>query len=168
MLRDRLAIAEARIRFARTYASQFLDDLDEQDWFWSPPGFVTHIGWQVAHMAAAQYGLCLYRVRGRTEADEAVIPQEFWDRFKVGSVPQPGADNNPSIATIRTIFGNVHAQVLTELSSKTDDELTVPLSEPHPVFNSPLEAVEYAPMHEMIHVGQIALLRRQMGKPARR
>lgn len=168
MTRDRLAIAEERIRFARTYVRQFIDDLDEADWFWTPPGFVTHIGWQVAHIAASQYGLCLFRLRGRTEADEALIPQAFWDNFKVGSKPVAGAEKNPSIGTIFSVFDNVYAQVLTELAGKTDDEVNVPLSQPHPAFSTVLGAIEYSPMHEMIHVGQITMLRRLMGKPPKR
>jgi hypothetical protein len=168
MLRDRLKIAEERIRFARTYAKQFLDDLNEADWFWTPPGFVTHIAWQVAHIAASQYGLCLFRLRGRTEADETLIPQDFWDNFKVGSVPTAGAENNPPIATILGVFDNVYAEVLTELAAKNDDEVDVPLEKPHPAFTTVLGAIEYSPMHEMIHVGQITLLRRQMGKPSKR
>lgn len=168
MSRTRLSTAEQRIRFARTYLRQFIDDLDEADWFWTPPGFVTHIGWQVAHLAASQYGLCLFRLRGRTEADEMLIPQEFWDNFKVGSKPVVGAENNPSVATILKVFDGVYAQVLTELDAKTDGEVDVPLSQPHPAFSTVIGAIEYCPMHEMIHVGQIAMLRRLMGKPPKR
>jgi hypothetical protein len=168
MTRTRLAIVEERIRFARTYLRQFIDDLDEADWFWTPPGFVTHVGWQVAHIAASQYGLCLFRLRGRTEADEALIPQTFWDNFKVSSQPVPLAENNPPIATILKIFDGVYAQVLTELAAKTDDEVDVPLSQPHPAFSTALGAIEYSPLHEMVHVGQITMLRRLMGKPPKR
>lgn len=168
MTRDRLFVAEERIRFARTYLRQFIDDLNKADWFWTPPEFTTHIAWQVAHLAASQYGLCLFRLRGRTEADEALIPQAFWDNFKVGSKPVAGAENNPPIETILSVFDNVYAQVLTELATKTDDEVNVPLSQPHPAFSTVIGAIEYSPMHEMIHVGQITLLRRLMGKSSKR
>jgi len=49
-------------------------------------------------------------------------------------------------------------------SGRSDAELDVPVEQPHPVFTTKLEAVEYAPQHELIHAGQIALLRRLMGK----
>lgn len=168
MLRDRLQSAEERIRFARQYTTQFLDDLNDEDWWWTPPGFTTHIAWQVAHVAASQYALCLFRLRGRTESDESLIPQAFWDNFKIGSTPVAGAENNPSIATIRAVFDNVQAQVLTELAARTDDEVNVPLPQPHPAFSTVLGAIEYSPMHELVHVGQITLLRRLMGKPFKR
>ncbi len=168
MSRDRLQAAAERIKFARMYTSQFLDDLNEADWFWTPPGFVTHIGWQVAHIAASQYGLCLFRLRGRIAADETLIPQTFWDSFKIGSTPVAGAENNPSVATIKSIFDNMQAQVLSELADKTDAEVDVPLEKPHPAFKTVLGGIEYSPLHELVHVGQITLLRRLMGKPSKR
>jgi hypothetical protein len=51
------------------------------------------------------------------------------------------------------------------LAARTDDELDVPVEQPHPVFKTKLEAIEYNPPHELVHAGQIALLRRMMGKP---
>ena len=168
MSRARLEKAEERILFARKYTHQFLDDLSDDEWFWTPPGFVTHIAWQVAHIAASQYGLCLFRLRGRTAEDEQLIPQDFWDNFKIGSTPVAGAENNPPLATIKGVFDNMQAQVLSELADKTDAEVDIPLEKPHPAFSTVLGGIEYSPMHELIHVGQITLLRRQMGKPSKR
>jgi hypothetical protein len=168
MSRIRLQAAAERIQFVRRYTSQFLDDLTDAEWFWTPPGFVTHIAWQVAHIAASQYGLCLFRMRGRTDEDEQLIPQNFWDNFKIGSIPVAGAENNPSVATVRAVFDGVQAQVLAELADKTDEQLDVPLEKPHPAFTTVLGGIEYSPMHELIHVGQITLLRRMMGKPSKR
>jgi hypothetical protein len=168
MSRVRLDAVAERIKFARMYTSQFLDDLSEAEWFWTPPGFVTHVGWQVAHIAASQYGLCLFRLRGRTVEDEALIPQTFWDNFKIGSTPVAGTENNPSVATIKGVFDNMQAQVLRELAERTDEQVDVPLEKPHPAFSTMLGGIEYSPMHELIHVGQITLLRRLMGKPSKR
>jgi hypothetical protein len=168
MYRARLDAAAERIQFARKYTSQFLGDLTDGDWFWTPPGFVTHIAWQVAHIASSQYGLCLFRLRGRLPADEQLIPQDFWDKFKIGSTPVAGAENNPPLAMIRQVFDNMQAQVLSELAAKTDEEVDVPLEKLHPAFTTVLGGIEYSPLHELIHVGQITLLRRQMGKPSLR
>ncbi len=168
MSRDRLQAATDRIQFARRYTKQFLDDLNEEDWFWTPPGFVTHVAWQVAHIASSQYGLCLFRLRGRTAEDETLIPQEFWDNFKIGSIPVAGAENNPPVATIWGVFDGMQEQVLSELADKSDQEVDIPLEKPHPAFSTVLGGIEYSPMHELIHVGQITLLRRLMGKPSKR
>jgi uncharacterized damage-inducible protein DinB len=116
-------------------------------------------------MAVSQYNLCLRRVRGRTKADETLIPDNFIEHFQLGSKPVAGAENYPPVEEIKKVFDAVHAQVLAELAKLTDEELDVPVEQPHPVFKTKLGAVEYSPSHELIHNGQIGLLRRLMGKP---
>jgi hypothetical protein len=63
------------------------------------------------------------------------------------------------------VFGAVHQQALTELGQWTDAELDVPVEQPHPVFKTKLGSVEWCSQHELVHAGQIAFLRRLMGKP---
>jgi hypothetical protein len=53
---------------------------------------------------------------------------------------------------------------LSELTGRSDAELDEALAEPHPRFKTKLAAIEYSPHHEAVHAGQIALLRRLMGK----
>ena len=168
MSHNRLQTAAERIQFSRAYTTQFISDLTDEEWFWTPPGFVTHIAWQVAHVASSQYSLCLLRVRGRQESDDAIIPQDFFENFRIGSTPQAGKENNPPLTEILKIFAGVQAQVLSELADKTDEELNVPLESPHPAFDTRLGAIEYSPQHELVHAGQIALLRRLMGKKFKR
>jgi hypothetical protein len=40
----------------------------------------------------------------------------------------------------------------------------VPLEQPRPLFKTKLGAIEWCAQHEFVHAGQIALLRRLMGK----
>ena len=165
MSRPRLQIAVERIERARRYTQQFLAGLTPDEWFWHPAEFTTHVAWQVGHLAVAQYNLCLRRVRGRAEADEAFMPEAFFARFKFGSQPAAGAENNPPLEEIPRVFDAVLRQSLAELAERTDAELDVPTDPPHAVFQTKLGGVEYAPLHEMAHAGQIAMLRRLMGKP---
>jgi hypothetical protein len=161
----RLATAIDRIKFARQYTKRFLAGLSDDEWFWCPSELSTHIAWQVGHVAVSQYNLCLRRVRGRTAEDESLIPDRFIDVFQFGSTPDPVMANNPPLAEIRQVFDAVEQQIVTELATRNDAELDTPVEPPHPVFKTKLEAVEYAPPHELVHAGQIALLRRMMGKP---
>jgi len=154
-----------RLKFSRLYTKRFLEGLSDDEWFWCPSELSTHIAWQVGHVAVSQYNLCLRRVRGRTAADEALISDRFIDVFKLGSTPDPSPANNPSLAEIRRVFDAVQERAIAELTMRNDAELNVPVEQPHPVFKTRLEAVEYAPQHELVHAGQIALLRRMMGKP---
>lgn len=161
----RLSRAIERLGFSRQFTSQFLVGLADDEWFWCPQGATTHIAWQVGHLAVAQYNLCLRRIRGRTPADESLISDQFIDWFKLGSQPQADRAANPPLAEIRRVFADVHQLGVHELSGRSDAELDVPVEQPHPVFKTKLGAIEWSAQHELIHAGQIALLRRLMGKP---
>lgn len=162
----RLESVIERIRRARLYTRQFLSELTPEEWFWSPSGYTTHIAWQVGHVAVAQYNLCLRRLRGRTPADETMISDAFIDAFKLGSQPVAGASNNLPLEEIQRVFDAVHEQVLAELPLVDNAELDTPVDPPHPAFKTKFGAIEYSSNHEFIHAGQIAMLRRLMGKPA--
>jgi len=150
------------------YTQQFLANLAPDEWFWSPSGYTTHIAWQAGHIAVAQYNLCLRRLRGRISADEEIITDAFVDAFKIGSQPLAGAANNLPLEEIQRVFAAVHAQVLAELPLVDNAELDTPIDPPHPAFKTKFGAIEFSPNHELVHAGQIAMLRRLMGKPALR
>ena len=164
MSRARLEAALARLDHARSRTLEFLTDLKPEEWFWSPREVTTHIAWQVGHIAVAQYNLCLRRIRGRTPADEAFMSEAFIEQFKFGTKPSADAASYPSLAEIRRVLDAVHRQSHAELANQTDEDLDVPVEVPHPAFKTKLDAVDYAPSHEYVHVGQIALLRRLMGR----
>lgn len=160
--------ALARLKHAHARIHDFTKDLTPDEWFWSPSEFTTHVAWQVGHLAVSDYNLCLRRVRGRTPADESLLSDAFNEHFKLGSQPVADAAKYPPVSEIVRVFDAVHAQSLKELGAMSDEELDVPVEQPHPVFKTKLGAIDYASSHDMVHNGQIGLLRRLMGKPALR
>ncbi len=157
-----------RMRRSRMYTQQFLRDLSQDDWFWSPSEYTTHIAWQVAHIAASQYSLCLRRVRGRTKEDESLISNQFIDAYKIGSTPLAGAANNLPLEEIQRVFDAVHQQALNELALFDIAELDSPVEQPHPAFKTKFGAIDYSSQHELVHAGQIAMLRRMTNKASLR
>jgi hypothetical protein len=160
----RLQAALDRVAQARGFVKMFLVELTEDEWFWCPPDVTTHIAWQVAHLSVAQYRLCLERIRGRSAADDAFMPMPYLERFMLGSRPVAGAENNPPLAEIMRVFETVYERSLAELAERSDAEMDVRLEQPRPMFKTKLSAVEWCAQHEFVHAGQIALLRRLMGK----
>ncbi|MFO1000454.1 MAG: DinB family protein [Planctomycetaceae bacterium] len=73
----RLSLVISQIRFAREYTLSLLNDLSPEDWFRQPAGGVSHLAWQMGHLAMAQYGLCLFRMRGRAEVDLELMSSSF-------------------------------------------------------------------------------------------
>jgi len=160
-----LSIAVKQIKFARTYMLGMIADIDDTLWFVQPSGVTTHIAWQVGHLAMAQYGLTMLRIRGKEPEDAEFISPDFFRLFQKGTQPQADPAAYPSPAEIREVLAAVHQHALGELEHYTDNELEVKLPEPHAVFDTKLGSIFFCSAHELIHIGQIGLLRRLLGKP---
>jgi len=158
-----LQAALAQIAFARKYTIKLLDQVDPKEWFRQPTEGVSHIAWQVGHLAMGQYRLALERVRGRQPGDERLISDSFLLQFGRDSVPDPDPSKNPSLEEIRHAFDAVHRQALHELFNLTEAELQEPPVKPHPLFTTKLGGLFWCGQHELIHAGQIGLLRRLLG-----
>lgn len=157
-------LARQQIEFARNYTLSLLGDIEAGDWFRQPSG-VTHLAWQIGHLSMAQYMLTLFRLRGKLPADEEIIPKAFLKRFVKGSRPEADPSRYPSPAEIRGTFDAVYAQLMRELPEYRDDQLQTTVVEPYAVYNNTLGSLLFCAAHEMLHAGQIGLLRRLLGKP---
>jgi hypothetical protein len=162
---SRLQIAIDQIRFARNYTIWLLDHTPKEEWF-RMSGGVTHVAWQVGHLAIAEHRLALWRIRGERPEDADLIPGQFRECFKAESVPSPDANKYPGQDEIRAVFDRVHAQVLWEIPQLKEEELDQPVEHPHPYAKTKLLALLWCAHHEMVHAGQIGLLRRQLGHPS--
>ncbi len=160
----RLEIAQKQIESTRSYLLTLLDGLEDADWFWTPTQTCTHIAWQIGHLAMAQYGLALFRQRGRQEVDTTLMTSSFRKRFSKGSTPQADASQYPAPSEIRQVLDRVYEQVMTELPQIADESLDEPIDPPHAAFATKYGALLFAANHEMLHAGQIGLLRRLQGK----
>jgi hypothetical protein len=159
-----LELAIKQLEFARSYLLSLLADIPPEEWFVMPPGCGTHVAWQVGHLAMAEYGLCLFRQRGRSEVDLSLMTSSFRKAFSRGTTPEPDPAKNPSPEELRNILDKVHAQVLIELSSLTPEQLAEPVDMPYAAYPNKLGCLLFASHHEMIHAGQLGLLRRLLGK----
>jgi len=179
MTAQRVEIAVRLLESAREYLYSLLEDLDDDEWFWSPPpdcgkttlvtgadgsAYQSHIAWQVGHIAMAEYGLMLFRQRGRAEIDLLLMPGSFRKRFARGSKPVSDPAAYPRPAEIRAQLERIHDQVLQEVGNYPDSQLDEALDPPHAAYATKYGAMLMASQHEMLHCGQIGMLRRLMGR----
>jgi hypothetical protein len=160
---SRLQLAIDQIVFARNYTLGLLEKTPTADWFRIPQGGVTHVGWQVGHIAFAEYRLALWRIRGARPEDDALFSAEFMRLFGANSVPEANTAFSPD--DLRPALNRVHEQVLRELPGLAEAELDEPVPHPHPFAKTKLLALLWCAHHEMVHAGQIGLLRRHLGYP---
>ena len=160
---SRLRLALEQIVFARNYTIRLLDHTPVADWFRQSPGGVSHIAWQVGHLAFAEYRMALERIRGPRPQDADLISEGFLRLFGRDSMPDPDPAKYPGQAQIRAVFERVHGQALRELRGLDEGELDRPVLRPHPLVQTKLWALLWCAQHEAVHAGQIGLLRRQLG-----
>jgi DinB family protein len=164
MSQIRLMTAIECIRGARENTQRLMSDFTADEWFWHPPTFVTHLAWQIGHIAYAQYCHCFWWIRGRRPEDSAWMPERFIELFEMGSVPVAAAEVYPSTGEIKRVLDAVFEQAMSELSTLTDEALDVAIHPSRPE-RTKLKGLFWNVEHEFLHGGQIALLRRLMGKP---
>lgn len=158
-----LAAAIGQIRFARDYTLGLLDATPDKHWFTIPEGLPTHIAWQVGHLTVSQYGLLMFRIRGREPEDLDLIPGRFRKAYGRGSVPKADPGVQPSPAELRERLQEVFDRGLSVLSTVTPEVLLEEVDMPYAAYPNKLGAVLFCPMHEQIHAGQIGVLRRALG-----
>ena len=76
---------------------------------------------------------------------------------------EPDPAKNPPVAEIRAVFDRVHERLLAELPGFPDADLDGPILVPHRLCKTKIECVWWCSAHEMLHAGQIGLLRRLFG-----
>ena len=160
----RLEIAGGQIVAARQYTESLLADIDPGDWFQQPAEVATHVAWQVGHLAMAQYGLVMFRQRGRQTEDTELMSSRFRKQFSKGSQPESVVADNCSVEEIQTVFNNVYRQAMKELEQYPVEQLDDPVDHPYAAYPTKYGALLFCAHHEMLHAGQIGLLRRLLGK----
>src|SRR5437016_9547191 len=120
---NRLELAIEQIVFARNYTIGLLDQTPATEWFRQPPGGVSHVAWQVGHLAFAEYRLALWRIRGPQPQDDGLFSQDFLRLFGANSVPDADPAKYLAPTEIRAVLDKVHNQVLRELPGLGEHEL---------------------------------------------
>lgn len=153
----------AQIQWARQYSLQLIESIPRSRWYDIPPGHSSHLAWQVGHLAVAQYGLMLFRQRGRAEGDIQLMPGWLRKQFGRGSQPSLTSDAMPCVDQLRQHLDAIHMQSVAEASQLTVQTLREPCDVPYCVYPIRLGALMMTPIHEGIHAGQIGAIRRGLG-----
>jgi hypothetical protein len=159
----RLQIALSQINAAREYTQTLLAEILVADWFRQPTPAVTHVAWQVGHLAMAEYRLGLERIRGPRAEDAELISPAILQQFGRDSTPHPDPAVYPSPEELRDTLDRVHAQLLAEIPAMPDADLDLPPYKEHKLFTTRLGSLLWCSRHEMLHAGQIGLVRRLLG-----
>ena len=157
-----LTAAIGQIQFARRYTLELLDATPQDLWFQIPEGLPSNIAWQVGHLAVSQYGLLMFRLRGREPEDLDLVPGKFRRAYARGSKPNADPARQLSASELRERLTTIHDRSMEIVESADTSVLLEPEDMPYAEYPNKLGAVMFCPLHEHIHAGQIGLIRRAL------
>jgi hypothetical protein len=152
-----------QMAWARQYSLQLIDSVPHALWYVQPAQAQTHVAWQVGHLAVSQYGLMLFRQRGRLPGDLELMPGWLRKQFGRGTQPAASADGMPTPTELLERLGAIHKQALQEVQALSAETLRETTEMPYAAYPIKLGALLFCPLHESLHAGQIGLLRRLHG-----
>lgn len=149
----------------RDWTLRLLADMDGDDWVFSPGPGLPHALWLCGHMAVAQHLLVHVRC-----LDSGVLKEDVLKHFPIGGdVKSPTEYDYPLAARIRKIMDEVHAETVSAIKGMSETLLAEPAfglnGAPHPHYTDKAGAVAHCSRHEAFHAGQLATIRRLLGKP---
>ncbi len=152
-----------QIRFARGYTLGLLEETPQELWFTIPDGMSSNIAWQVGHLAVSQYGLLMFRIRGRRPEDLELIPGKFRKTYSRQTTPNADPAGQPDPDALIERLTTIHELALSELTDVDPSTLLEEVDQPWAIWPIKLGAVMFCPLHEHIHAGQIGVIRRGLG-----
>ncbi len=139
---------------------RYLEDLSDADLMRRPPG-CNHLAWQLGHLISSEVGL----LEG-VGATAIELPAGFKEAH---AKEQTGSDDPTKFLTKQgylDLFDKVRGATIVALDSMPDTKLDEPSPERmRSFFPTVGHMFTLIANHPMMHCGQFAVVRRQLGKP---
>ena len=150
------------IEFSDHFAMKMIEDMRDAPLTQPTARGGNHPLWIVGHLAVSEAGL-----RGLATGEDS--PLQHWDDlFAPGSQPTADADRYPSYDEVIAAFRNQREQTLSLLSGLKDADLQQPAKRTIPgaeaAFSTVGKVLNFLPMHQEFHMGQLADARRAAGR----
>ena len=136
------------------------------DWAFQPADGLGHALWHCGHLASAQNTLVHSRCLGRSILDDS-----FNGHFPIGAPVKSMAEHEyPGVPEVLATMAETHAKTSKAIRGMSDELLAESAfgkdgKTPHPHYTDKAGAISHCSRHEAFHAGQLALIRRLLGKP---
>lgn len=158
---DTKTAIKAAIDTANMISTSYLGDLTDEEMMHRPAPDANHIKWQVGHLIASEYSM----INNVAPGSLPDLPEGFADKYTKETSKSDDAAAFDSKADLMALHEKQRAGTLAALQNIADDEFDKP---------APEEMQAYAPTighvflmqdaHWMMHAGQWAVVRRQLGR----
>lgn len=147
---------------AKFVSLEYLADLSDEDMLQRPHPECNHIKWQMGHLISAENQM----INAVAPGSMPDLPNGFAERYTKETAASDDPAAFDSKADLRQLLEDQRAATLQALANQSDEDLDKP---------APEEMQAYAPTvgdvfslqggHWMMHAGQWAIIRRQLGRP---
>jgi len=149
----------------REWTKKLIADLKGSDWIFQPAPGMSHALWLCGHLACSQNLLVHVRVWG----GKGILDESFTKHFPIGGPVKSASEHQyPAVETVLKTMDDVHHKTLDAVRKAGDALLAEPCfggdGKPHPHYRDKAGAVAHCNRHEAFHAGQIAVIRRLLGK----
>ncbi|MEK6799822.1 MAG: DinB family protein [Planctomycetota bacterium] len=155
-----------QLEWTREWTLRLIADLEGADWSFQPGLGLAHPLWLCGHLACSQDIL----IFGRCLGQSGVIDDSFKSHFAIGGPVKSTTEHKyPPLSDVLSTMRDVHAKTLEAVRGMSDDLLAQPAfagdgKSPHPHYKDKRGAASHCSRHEAFHAGQIALIRRLLGR----
>ena len=150
---------------AREWTLLLVADLDGNDWKFQPAAGMGHPLWLCGHLAVAQHRLIHERC-----LNTSFIDPDFAKHFPIGAAVLSADEHAyPEPAAILETMASVQERTIEAVRGMREEQFNEPAfgkhGEVHPHYRDKRGAVAHCSRHEVFHAGQLATIRRLLGKP---
>lgn len=141
----------------------YLQDLTDEQMMQRPHPECNHLKWQIGHLIASERMM----IEGVAPGSLPALPDGFAERYGKETAKSDDASAFDTKEELLRIYQTQRAGTLAALDKLTDEELDKPSPEAMQGY-APNVAAAFSMQgsHWIMHAGQWAILRRQLGKPA--
>jgi hypothetical protein len=140
----------------------YISDLDDADLMRRPGEGCNHLAWQLGHLISAEGSLLDSIVEGQSDS----LPEGFAEAHGKEKCGSDDASAFFSKAEYVELLGKAHAATMAALEAYPEEKLGEPAPEHMRSFCPTMgDMFTLIASHPMMHAGQFAVVRRQLGKP---
>ena len=150
------------INMGRLITTSYLDDLTDEEMLHRPCEGCNHINWQLGHLIASEHML----VSGVCPGAMPALPEGFAEKYSRETVGVDDLAKLETKETLLSVYEQQRAATLAALDQLADEDLDRESPESFRAYAPNVAAIfEMQGSHYVMHAGQWAVIRRQLGRP---
>ncbi len=161
---DAKSMLQAISEDARGWLKAWARDFTEEEARLPEPGnrAPNPLAWQLSHIASVEDDVV--QLFTQEEHPQSLVPAALRASCATGSPPPSNTTEFLSLTELWALLERTHTRLLTILEEADDADLDRPPRVTNPYFRSLGQGVYEAALHENYHVGEIAAVRKALGK----